>query len=345
VFEKVIKELEKIKRNGIQVPIHPDADGYIDRECPSEGCLSLFKVNADDWRSIFNDESVFCPFCRHEAASRSWFSTEQLEQAHKQAIKIATNAIHNGLVSGAEDFNRKQSHRSFISMKMTVQGGRKTSVILPIKSQSVFEQKVSCEKCSARYAVVGSAYFCPSCGHNSVEKTFQNSIASIITKIEKLPEVIAFLASNGLADHAQETSRSLIESSLSECVTALQRYCDQLYSRLFTSKKLRQNAFQRIETLDEEWRVVFGNSVKDWLTSQEFNDLAVLYQKRHLLQHTQGIVDEKYIKKSGDSTYTVGQRIVCKEADAIRLAKLTSKIGNEIKIRFEAPSIIKNEAR
>ena len=44
----------------------------------------------------------------------------------------------------------------------------------------------------------------------------------------------------------------------------------------------------------------------------ELNELNILYQKRHLLAHNEGMVDESYIKKSGDQFYKVGQKIVVK---------------------------------
>ena len=38
--------------------------------------------------------------------------------------------------------------------------------------------------------------------------------------------------------------------------------------------------------------------------------MKVYYQRRHLLIHTNGIVDEEYLNKTNDSNYKVGERIV-----------------------------------
>jgi hypothetical protein len=49
-----------------------------------------------------------------------------------------------------------------------------------------------------------------------------------------------------------------------------------------------------------------GMGYEDLLTSVEMADLLRLFQQRHLLAHCEGIVDQDYIIKSGDTTYAVG---------------------------------------
>ena len=55
-----------------------------------------------------------------------------------------------------------------------------------------------------------------------------------------------------------------------------------------------------------------------------------MFQKRHLLEHNNGMVDQKYIDKSGDTSYKTGQRIVVKENEAYTLLDIIRKLGNEI---------------
>lgn len=64
MFKNLQKELERLERmKQISVPIEPDSEGYLDKECPSEPCLFLFKIRGDDWSNIVRDEEVFCPSC------------------------------------------------------------------------------------------------------------------------------------------------------------------------------------------------------------------------------------------------------------------------------------------
>lgn len=57
----------------------------------------------------------------------------------------------------------------------------------------------------------------------------------------------------------------------------------------------------------------------------------ILFQKRHLLSHSEGIVDARYIQKSKDRTYKEGQRIVVTGNDIDHLVSLVSKLSNNIR--------------
>ena len=60
-------------------------------------------------------------------------------------------------------------------------------------------------------------------------------------------------------------------------------------------------------------------------------DLLRLFQQRHLLAHCEGIVDQDYIIKSGDTTYAVGQRLVIRDEAVSRLAELVTKLTEEMR--------------
>lgn len=58
-----------------------NAEGYIDKECPSEACLFQLKIYGDDWTDVVKDEEVFCPSCRHAPPTKSWYTTVNIEAA------------------------------------------------------------------------------------------------------------------------------------------------------------------------------------------------------------------------------------------------------------------------
>jgi rRNA maturation endonuclease Nob1 len=45
-----------------------------------------------------------------------------------------------------------------------------------LKAADVMQLEIQCDNCSARFAVIGSAYFCPACGVNSVVRTYHDSL-------------------------------------------------------------------------------------------------------------------------------------------------------------------------
>ena len=59
--------------------------------------------------------------------------------------------------------------------------------------------------------------------------------------------------------------------------------------------EISPNTFQNLDAGKKLWNGLFNESYADWLPEPQFNRLNTLFQRRHLLQHTEGIVDKKYL--------------------------------------------------
>lgn len=153
-------------------------------------------------------------------------------------------------------------------------------------------------------------------------------------KLEHLDTIRLLLEDKGKKDDAALIIRSLLESSISECVVAFQRYCDEVFKRKFPSVKIPFNLFQKINEGSDMWRKQISEGYDYWLTVIELEELRVIFQKRHLLAHCEGIVDTKYVQNTSDNNYIVGQRLVIKENDVRNLTSLLSKIASNITKRI-----------
>lgn len=327
MFEDLIKEMERLNGRGVSIDIQADEKGYIDKQCPAEECEFIFKVNDKDWVDIFKDEAVWCPMCRHEAPANQWFTKAQVEHAQEEALAVVHGKINNALRTGARKFNRQQPKNSFISMSMKVSGGPSRTQTIPAEAAELMQLEIQCEECGSRFAVVGSAYFCPACGHNSVTRTFSDSLRKIQAKKDNVDVVRKALSDSVGIDEAELTCRSILETSISDGVVAFQKYCEGLYSQFGNSPF---NAFQRLDQASSLWEQAIQKGFDYWLTDEELAKLSVLYQKRHLLAHNEGIVDERYIERSGDSKYKAGQRIVIRENDIEFLVEALKKLSEGI---------------
>lgn len=324
MFEDLMKTLKRIDQTKtISIPIEADEKGYVDKQCPSKECEFIFKVNQDDWRNIFKDENVWCPFCRHEAPSNQWFTLVQVEHSKAEALSIIKGQINNAIRSDAQNFNRKQPKNSFITMSMKVGGGTKRTYAIPARAAEEMQLEIACEECNARFSVIGSAYFCPACGHNSVSRTFSDSLRKIRSKIDNVSLVKIALTESVGKDEAELTCRSLVESCILDGVVAFQKYCEGIYEPY---GKPPFNVFQRINQGSDLWAKTINKNYSDWLTTDEINDLNLIFQKRHILAHNEGMVDSEYINKSCDKTYKKGQRIVVSQKDIKTLVTYLEKL-------------------
>ncbi len=327
MFDKLLREMKKLER-GVQVPIELPLDdsGYFDRVCPREDCLSIFKVLFEDWRDKVQDEEVFCPICREAAESTEWNTEEQQEHIRQAAIRHLSKTVNQALKADARRFNARQKP-GFITMKLSIRPGSLPAVI-PIEAASVMEQKFECEECQCRYASVGAAFFCPSCGHNSVIADFDNTLATVRKTVDALESIKASVSNTHDQDTAADTERMLLESCTEKLITALQRVTEALFEKLPNAASFAwdTNRFQRMDDASSLWNDATGTSYTDVLNSTEYDELSKHVQRRHKIGHRQAMVDQRYIDKSGDSEYEVGERLVTKPEHIYELARIVEKL-------------------
>jgi hypothetical protein len=325
MFDDLIRELRSLEGTtqvSVSISIPPDADGYLDRECPSPECLAQFKVYDDDWRDKVRDEEVFCPFCRHAADSRKWFTQEQVEHLQKAALAQVEQRLDSAMTRDAQRWNQRQRGNRFIRITMQV-NDRPQHVLLPPAAAEPMRLKIACPACTCRYAVVGAAFFCPACGHNAADLMFGQSVASIRNALDVLPGVHAAIADR---DTAETTTRLIIENGLQNVVTTFQRYAEILYARYPSAPRARRNAFQNLTDGSDLWHSATGKRYADYLDTGELAALTRFFQQRHLLAHTQGLVDADYVSRSGDTAYQIAQRLVVREAAVRECLLLVEKL-------------------
>ncbi|ODS56457.1 MAG: hypothetical protein ABS36_08730 [Acidobacteria bacterium SCN 69-37] len=311
MFDELKRELGRLHgRQQFSVALPSDADGYYDRECPSPECLCQFKVHEDDWRDKVRNEEVFCAFCGHAASSDKWFTQEQIEHAKAAAIAQVRSRIGSAMRRDAQRWNSRQSRSGFLRITMSVKDGPRHHLI-PIAAAEPMRLRITCPQCSCRYAAVGAAFFCPACGHNAADLMFHQTLAGIRATLDALPGVRAAIPDR---DTVETTARLVIENGLQNAVTAFQRYAEALHEKLSAAQaKPRRNAFQNLIEGSNLWKTATGKAYEDYLSPAAMAALARLFQQRHLLAHTQGVVDQDYLTRSGDTAYRVGQRIVVRD--------------------------------
>lgn len=325
MFDELIRVAQQLDGMSVSAPVEEDADGYVDKECPGDDCKFGFKIHGEDWRDKVRDEEVFCPFCRHTAHARSWFTTEQVEQLQKVALSKVKGMLGDAMRRDAANWNGRQSRNSFLKISMQVSGVPR-EVVLPAAATDPMRLKISCELCACRYSVIGSAFFCPACGHNAAEHMFTQSLTTIRNTIGALGAIREGVNDK---DVAENTVRLVIESGLQGTVTAFQRYAEALYSRAGagTVPKARRNVFQNLTDGSELWAMRFGKAYSDHIGSADLTRLTRYFQQRHVLAHRDGLVDTDYVSRSGDAGYQPGQRLVIRESAVLDCVDLVETLG------------------
>jgi len=92
----------------------------------------------------------------------------------------------------------------------------------------------------------------------------------------------------------------------------------------------RRNVFQNLKESSVLGKAAIGRDYEDLIGQNDYAELNRFFQQRHLIAHKNGFVDEDYVRKSGDTTYAVGQRIVISEALMVRLLQLIRELAEKL---------------
>ena len=313
----------------IPMTFESDEKGYFDRQCPNENCLFEFKILMKDWKEKVSDEEVHCPMCGHVAPSKSWYTEEQLDAIHENALNYAESYALRELDKVFRNFERSMKGNKYIKVKYKSHRPA-TFVNNPIGAKEDWALEITCDTCGTSYSVIGSAYFCPCCGYNSAGSVFDNSIDTISKMVNSLDEMKQTLSEQLDRDTAENMCRSMLENSLGQIVSAFQKFAQCRYKEL-TGIEQRVNDFQMVDKGSKLFFDATSKGYEYFLSLDELDLMKLLFQRRHILEHNSGIVDQKYIDNSSDRDYTIGQRIIVKDTDALELIEIITKLSKGLK--------------
>lgn len=319
----------------IPIEIISDEKGYLDRECPHEECEFVFKIRIEDWKNKVSDEKVYCPRCGHVASSDQWWTQQQLDDIKEIAIQWAMSQVQKTINKSF----RKMSRHSNKYFKIKYRPGKKiTFQNNPIGQQEEWELEILCNQCGTKTSVIGTAYFCPCCGHNAVDRVFNESMERIKIQLNSLSEMQELLERIYDIDTVANMIQNMIETSLKDIISAYQKFAMESFNKGCT-KKVRPNDFQIVDKGSSLFQKNYGVGYYEWLTSDEISFMNLMFQRRHILEHNNGIVDDKYLHNSKDTLYKMGQRVVCKKDHVLKLLDLIRKLSVTISVVVEKNTI------
>lgn len=304
--------------NTFHVALPKDEGGFIGRECSAKGCLGYFKVKPGTGLKG-PGLKCHCPYCGHSGDPNTFFTPEQIEYAKSVAVQKITAALRKDLKQLEFDHAPKGGFGIGISMKL------KEGSPPPIRyyREKKLETDVVCARCTLQYSVFGLFAYCPDCGvHNSLQVLEGNLVL-----IEKQLDLASTIES-------QELSRHLIEDALENCVSAFDGFaretCRVRAERSTESKRATTLSFQNLEGACSALKTLFSVDLASVVDPQQWDQAKRGFSKRNLLAHRSGIIDERYVQTSGDSSAVVGRRVVITAKEVTAVAEAVSALGHTL---------------
>jgi len=334
MFEELMREIKKLEQpRTMSISIALDDKRFYDRKCSNSECEGTFKVHFDDWNDKVADRA-FCPFCRHEADKTDWHTPEQSQHLRTAARAEMSRLLGQALKTGVARTRPTTIADGLfnISMSLDYKPGSIPQVV-PATASDELRQDFICEGCSCRFASVGASFFCPACGHNSAESSFNNTLETVRKTVQMFPNLETTIAQSANPDLARDAIRQLLEDQFARLVGAFERLNEALFDKLPTAHQFNRkgSVFQRLDDASSLWQQATGKGYCDFLSPNELARLKILFQRRHVLSHRQGIVDDAYLAKSGDRSYSPGQRLVVRAADVLELCDLLGQLANGLR--------------
>jgi len=269
---------------------------------------------------------VFCPTCRHKAIATEWNTAQQAQYIKEVGTAFVLNQLDDAIARDARRQNSKA--KSFLNITISHRKDR-APIPVPIEAAEVMTQEARCSECNCRYASVGSVFFCPSCGNNSILHSFENALITIDRTLDSIESISSALEDAHNENVASDACRQIIENCLVKLVASFQRYSEARFAALPNSSSFspRRNLFQNLSESDAIWRNATGAGYTDRISQTEYVTLLDLFQQRHILSHQDGIVDQRYTDIVPGSSYEIGQKLIIQPETVRTLSTITRKLA------------------
>lgn len=298
-----MRELERLG-SSIRVSIPADEDGYTGRECPK--CEGYFKITSGTGLRG-HGLPCHCPYCGHREGHDHFWTKQQIAYAKSVAMQKVVGAIQRDLKKLEFDIKPRRGFGIGISMKM------KPGPLPPIRyyREKRLETAVECDSCTLKYMIYGVFAFCPDCGvHNS---------GQILAKNLDLVEKQLALASQVEADLADHLIGDGLENAVSSFDGFGREACKVVAGKATDQTKAANLSFQNLPGAQKNLTQLFAVDLAVGLPSCDWDFVYKCFQKRHLLAHKMGIVDEAYVNATHDPIAVVGRKVVIAAPDVARL--------------------------
>ena len=298
------------------ISLPPDEEGFIGRECPLAECEGYFKVQPG---TGLKGEGLpcHCPYCGQGAGSDKFFTKAQVEYASSVVMREVTGALLKDLKT--LEFNHRPRGAFGIGISMRVTG---QPTAIRRYRESKLETEVVCDQCTLRYTIFGVFGFCPDCAvHNSLQ--ILNKNLELVLKLLTIAET-----------QEAQVAQHLIENALEDCVSAFDGFGRET-CRVFAAKsdkpaKAAEIRFQNIAAARDRVKERFSVDFAAAAAHEDWRHIMRAFQKRHLLAHKMGVVDDDYLSATGDSPSLLGRKVLIATAEVRELVARLQSLGAEL---------------
>jgi hypothetical protein len=288
--------------------VQSDQQGMWGRSCPH--CGKYF-------RTSHIMDTTYCPYCSQPAPDLAFVSEEQKKY----------------LTAFYDAFARAYLQQKSTSLEMAeITDAISTWHYSEEKQQRHFT--CSTEKCGAQTDILGEYGYCPRCGRTNARKLFSDFFDQELTRLEEVRKTVADRHERGLVwekmtvdavSRFEALGKHLRRRLLGYPLTAVRR------------TQLQKLSFQQPLAADASLKEWYGVGLLEWpgsdtnpkrvIAQSEIPFIRKMVQRRHILIHNGGVVDQDYLQLSGDTHVRLDERIEIRSNEAKRFLENVKEMG------------------
>jgi hypothetical protein len=288
-----------------------DREGMLGRLCPA--CKSYFRTNCFA-------KLLFCPYCGHQTDNGA-FTTQNQSRFMFLCCKAGQEAI----------FKRVKTTFDLGEAVKALPNNRPAWVLTEENQQHSF----TCGKCRVVFNILGEYGNCPSCGARNYSLVFGSRMRALEQRFSEADSRLSEKHQRG------EEWKSILVRCVSEFEAVANDMRKQLTRIPSTPKRkadLRNLSFQNPIKANDCLRNWFAIELLNGLPEADCIFLNKMFNRRHLVVHKGGQVDEEYLKNTNDSSVRLNQIIRTDSNEIRRLITLTRKCAQNLISGFESIS-------
>ena len=309
----------------INITLPQDEKGFLGRECPVAECEGQFSIKPGTGLTG-PDLLCYCPYCGHHGKPDTFHTKEQIAYSKSVALNQISQAFQQDMKQFAKQLDHRSPPGSLLGL--SISATFKPGTLPPIRHyrEKTLETDVVCEACTLSYTIYGVFGFCPDCGqHNSRQ---------ILEKNLELAEKQIALAGTLEGDIVAH----LIGDALENVVSAFDGFgretCRLHADDATTPAKAKNVSFQNLVGARQKVQELFSIDIAQAVTTEHWELACRNFQKRHLLAHKMGVVDQSYVAATQDNSAIIGRKVVIEASDVRQLASQLSLLGTHLFSQF-----------
>lgn len=253
----------------------PTDGGFVGRTCPRPECGRYFRVHTESVPDVMN-----CPYCGLAVSNDELLTPEQRGYAKAVAIEKAREYASKEI---ARVFKRATRG----SKSLTFRPGKpyRARTVTPRYRERRVDSELRCPSCSVRFQIDGVFSYCIGCGLENIA-IYDANLAAILSEIQS----------------SSDQQRSL-RHAYNDVVATFEAICSRRARHLGISGSF-QDPFEARRFFKKHGSVdICANLPEDQrLTARR------VFHKRHVYQHAQGVISERYVQKVPEDRGLLGQK-------------------------------------